>query len=171
MGERLGGFGGLPGALSLLPTDDSVPFLPPRTDLTLPLGVERLDALAHGTFPIWHRETQLQLMDLQTGEVNPLTEVNSDRSETYHSWSSNSRWFAFASKRGDGQYGRIYLAYVDAEGRVHRPFVLPQKDPEHDDLNLKSYNLPDLSQTPVTISSSQVEEMLTEPAEAMRWEE
>lgn len=49
MGERLGGFGGLPGALSLLPTDDSVPFLPPRTDLTLPLGVERLDALAHGT--------------------------------------------------------------------------------------------------------------------------
>ena len=55
--------------------------------------------------------------------------------------------------------------------RVHRPFVLPQKDPEHDDLNLKSYNLPDLSQTPVTISSSQVEEMLTEPAEAMRWEE
>ena len=125
----------------------------------------------YGTFPIWHRETQLQLMDLQTGEVNPLTEVNSDRSETYHSWSSNSRWFAFASKRGDGQYGRIYLAYVDAEGRVHRPFVLPQKDPEHDDLNLKSYNLPDLSQTPVTISSSQVEEMLTEPAEAMRWEE
>ena len=71
----------------------------------------------YGTFPIWHRETELQLMDLRTGAVDSLPMVNSNRSDTYHSWSSGSRWFAFASKRGDGQYGRVYFAYLDAEGR------------------------------------------------------
>ena len=79
-----------------------------------------------GTFPIWHRETDLQLLDLLTGKIDKLERVNSNRSETYHSWSSNSRWFAFASKRGDGQYGRVYFAYVDEMGQVHKPFVLPR---------------------------------------------
>lgn len=69
----------------------------------------------YGTFPIWHRETELQLMDLQTGAIDSLPMVNSNRSDTYHSWSSGSRWFAFASKRGDGQYGRVYFAYL---GRI-----------------------------------------------------
>ncbi len=111
----------------------------------------------YGTFPIWHREADLQLMDLQTGAIDALQAVNSDRSDTYHSWSSDSRWFAFASKRGDGQYGRVCFAHIDAEGRVHKPFVLPQSDPEKDDLTLKSYNIPDLSATPVPFDASSIE--------------
>jgi hypothetical protein len=110
----------------------------------------------YGTFPIWHRETELQLMDLQTGAIDSLPMVNSSRSDTYHSWSSGSRWFAFASKRGDGQYGRVYFAYLDAEGKAHKPFVLPQSDPEKDDLTLKSYNIPDLSATPVPFDASSI---------------
>ena len=110
----------------------------------------------YGTFPIWHRETELQLMDLQTGAIDSLPMVNSNRSDTYHSWSSGSRWFAFASKRGDGQYGRVYFAYLDAEGKAHKPFVLPQSDPEKDDLTLKSYNIPDLSATPVPFDASSI---------------
>lgn len=123
----------------------------------------------YGTFPIWHRETDLQMMDLQTGEIDTLEMVNSNRSETYHSWSSNSRWFAFASKRGDGQYGRVYFAYVDADGKVHRPFVLPQQDPENDDLNLKSYNIPDLSSTPVTFDKKGINH-LVDHVEAERFD-
>ena len=98
----------------------------------------------------------MQLMDLQTGAIDSLPMVNSSRSDTYHSWSSGSRWFAFASKRGDGQYGRVYFAYLDAEGKAHKPFVLPQSDPEKDDLTLKSYNIPDLSATPVPFDASSI---------------
>lgn len=116
----------------------------------------------YGTFPIWHRETELQLMDLQTGTVDSLSAVNSNRSDTYHSWSSDSRWFAFAGKRGDGQYGRIYFAYLDAEGKAHKPFVLPQSDPEKDDLTLKSYNIPDLSATPVPFDAAIIEKIYKE---------
>ena len=99
----------------------------------------------YGTFPIWHRETDLYLLDLATGKIRKPAEVNSNRSDTYHSWSSNSRWFAFASKRGDGQYGKPYFAYIDQEGKTYKPFVMPQEDPEHYHLTFKSYNLPDLS--------------------------
>lgn len=111
----------------------------------------------YGTFPIWHRETELQLQDLKTGAINRLEAVNSNRSDTYHSWSSGSRWFCFASKRGDGQYGRVYFAYLDADGNARKPFVLPQSDPEIDDLTLKSYNIPDLSATPVPFDVSSIE--------------
>ena len=98
-------------------------------------------------------------MDLQMGTIDSLLIVNSNRSETYHSWSSDSRWFAFASKRGDGQYGRVYFAYLDATGKAHKPFVLPQSDPEKDDLMLKSYNIPDLSETPVPFDASSIKQI------------
>lgn len=112
----------------------------------------------YGTFPIWHRETALELLDLRDGSRHVPAAWNSDRSDTYHTWSSNSRWVAFASKRGDGQYGRVYFGYLDAEGRAHKPFVLPQADPEQEDLNLKSYNIPDLSTTPTTFDFRAVRE-------------
>jgi hypothetical protein len=34
--------------------------------------------------------------------------------------------------------------------------VLPQSDPEKDDLTLKSYNIPDLSATPVPFDASSI---------------
>lgn len=123
----------------------------------------------YGTFPIWHRETELQLMDLQTGNIDRLETVNSNRSDTYHSWSSDSRWFAFASKRGDGQYGRVYFAYLDAQGKAHKPFALPQSDPEKDDLTLKSYNIPDLSADPVPFDAISVK-WIQKELEAERFE-
>lgn len=99
----------------------------------------------YGTFPIWHRETDLYLIDLATGEAKPICEANSERSDTYHTWSANSRWLAFASKRGDGQYGRVYFSHIDSLGNATKAFVLPQRDPERDLINLKSYNIPDMS--------------------------
>lgn len=112
----------------------------------------------YGTFPIWHRETDLQLMNLQTGIVDKLAAVNSDKSDTYHSWSSTSRWFVFASKRDDGQYGKPYFAYVDKSGKAHKPFVLPQEDPAHYDETLKSYNIPELSTSKLTFNAADVEQ-------------
>ena len=98
----------------------------------------------YGTFPIWHPEADLQMMDLATGAVDSLQIVNSQKSDTYHSWSSNSRWFVFASKRDDGLYGKPYFCYVDKEGKAHKPFCLPQEHPAFYDNNLKSFNAPEL---------------------------
>lgn len=103
-----------------------------------------------GTFPIWHRETRLQMIDMTTGELKTLDALAEGQgSSTYHSWSSDGRWIAFASKRGDGQFGRVWFAHVDEEGNAARPFVLPQRDPEHDRLCMRSFNIPDLGCTPV----------------------
>ena len=98
----------------------------------------------YGTFPIWHPEADLQMMNLTTGTTDSLAIVNSAKSDTYHAWSSNSRWFVFASKRDDGLYGKPYFCYVDKEGRAHKPFCLPQQHPTFYDNNLKSFNAPEL---------------------------
>lgn len=113
----------------------------------------------YGTFPIWHRETDLQLLDLATGETDSLAAANSGLSDTYHSWSSNSRWFVFTSKRDDGQFGKPYFAYLDAHGKAGKPFVLPQKDPEHYDNTLKSYNIPELSSSPVPFDAIDIQKI------------
>ena len=101
----------------------------------------------YGTFPLFHPECTLYLTDLQTGETKALEEVKGDGPDTYHSWSSNNRWFVFASKRGDGLYGKPYFCHLDAEGRPSKPFVLPQESSRFYDYNLKSFNLPDLGRS------------------------
>ena len=98
----------------------------------------------YGTFPIWHPEADLQMMNLETGAIDSLSIVNSEKSDTYHAWSSNSHWFVFASKRDDGLYGKPYFCYVDSHGKAHKPFCLPQQHPTFYDNNLKSFNAPEI---------------------------
>ncbi|MFZ2338708.1 MAG: hypothetical protein WAW07_03170 [Bacteroidales bacterium] len=111
----------------------------------------------YGNFPVWHEEADLHLLDLATGTIDTLPSVNSRRSDSYHSWSSEGRWFVFASKRVDNMYGRPYFAYIGSDGRASKPFVLPQKDPEFYDYFLKSYNIPELSKGPVPFNAHDVE--------------
>lgn len=116
----------------------------------------------YGTFPIWHSECQLEMMNLNTGEIVEMDAVNSDRSDTYHSWSSDSRWFVFASKRGDGKYGRPYFSHVDENGRMTKPFVLPQEDPWLYENSLRSFNIPDISNGPVCFDAGTIGQMVKE---------
>ena len=67
----------------------------------------------YGTFPIWHKESDLWMMDLRTGAIDRLAVVNSDMSDTYHSWSSSSRWFVFASKRDDCMASPISVMSIE----------------------------------------------------------
>ena len=113
-----------------------------------------------GTFPIWHREADLRMLDLATGAIDSLTVVNSPMSDTYHSWSSSGRWFVFASKRDDGLYGKPYFAHVSPDGTVSKPFVLPQESPSFYDHNLRSFNVPDLGPAPVSITPSGVDDLI-----------
>ena len=98
----------------------------------------------YGTFPLFHPECTLYLMDLRSGEIRPMDEIKGNKSDSYHSWSSSGRWFVFASKRGDGQYGKPYFCHLDGNGRTTKPFVLPQKSSRFYLYNLKSFNVPDL---------------------------
>lgn len=114
----------------------------------------------YGTFPIWHPETDLWILDLRTRESRPLTLANSKKSDTYHSWSGNSRWLAFASKRDDGLFGKPYFAYITKNGEAKKPFCLPQEDPHFWDNCLKSFNIPELYREKANFTVDQVARLL-----------
>jgi Tol biopolymer transport system component len=98
----------------------------------------------HGNLTIWQPESDLYLLDLKTGIVSK-PDINSNKSESFHTWSSTGRWIVFSSRRDDGLlYTRPYFAYFDTSGKMHKPFVLPQKSTEHYFKIMKSYNLPEL---------------------------
>lgn len=97
----------------------------------------------YGGFSIWHRDSDLYMINLSTGSHYPLTVANSDNVESYHSWSSNSRWVVFSSRRIDGLYTRPYFAYIDGEGQVGKPFLLPQKEVGFYHRLMYSYNIPE----------------------------
>ena len=88
----------------------------------------------------------LWLLDLKTGERRAMDEVNSPRAESLHSWTPNSRWFLFTSRRDDGLYTCIYLASLDTNGKSTKPFLLPQRNPkEYYSMSLYSFNTPDFA--------------------------
>lgn len=122
----------------------------------------------YGTFPIWHPEADLRMLDLQTGKIDSLSIVNSRKSDTYHSWSHSGRWFVFASKRDDGLYGKPYFCYFDEHGKAHKPFVLPQREPTFYDDCLKSFNIPELSRGPVPFNAIDVENVMKQKAEKFK---
>jgi len=111
----------------------------------------------YGCFPVYRQSSDLYIMDLeaakQTGEYkyNRL-DINSSESESWHSWSSNSRWIVFSSKRGSGVFTRTYIAYVDKSGKVHKPIRLPQKDPTYYESCLWTYSVPELVIEPVRVT-------------------
>ncbi|MDR1645646.1 MAG: hypothetical protein LBS05_07490 [Tannerellaceae bacterium] len=111
----------------------------------------------YGNFSIWHKEADLWLLDLATGHSRELDEVNSSDVESYHSWSSNSRWFVFSSRRMDGLYTRPYIASIDEAGRVGKPFLLPQKDPAYYESSLYSFNIPEFVAGPVHLNVREIE--------------
>lgn len=114
---------------------------------------------AYGTFPIWHAEADLYLMNLRSGEVCAAAELNSPDTESYHSWSSNGRWVVFSSRRLDGRYTRLYIAHFDGDGHFSKPFLLPQKNPDFNQYRLKSYNIPEFMTDKVTDRQRQIKKL------------
>lgn len=102
-------------------------------------------------FPVFQKDADLWLMDLETMETRPLDEINSADTESFHNWSGNSRWFVFTSKRTDGMYAQLFLASIDDDGHCTKPFLLPQRNPRkyYGEL-FDSYNVPDFTCEPVS---------------------
>jgi hypothetical protein len=104
-----------------------------------------------GYFSIHYPSSDLYMLDLKTNKYRKLN-INSDHSESFHSWSSNSRWFVFASKRKDKLCSRLYFSYVDTLGNAYKPFLMPQKNPIFHNTYIMNYNVPELIDGPVTVS-------------------
>lgn len=103
-----------------------------------------------GYFTIHHDDADLCLLDLHSGTLRKLDEINSPHAESNCNWSPDSHWLVFGSRRDDGQYTRLYLTSIDKEGRASKPVLLPQRDPwRYYHESLQSYNTPDFIDAPV----------------------
>ena len=104
-------------------------------------------ASSWGTFPIWHRDCQIGLYDMENGSWRILDEICSPETESWHTWSSNgSGWFCFVSRRDDGLHTRLYISMIGPDGSATKPFMLPQRKPlRYYSRLFYSYNIPEFS--------------------------
>lgn len=135
-----------------------------------PDGRYLLFAMApYGVFHIWHRDADLWMLDLSTGEARPADELNSPDTESYHSWSSNGRWVVFSSRRDDGNYTRPFIAHIDGNGRGSKPFELPCADPDRHRQLMKCYNVPEFMHGQVTISPQTFADVFSHDGEPVKY--
>lgn len=121
---------------------------------------------SYGNFSIWHKDADLRMIDLTQRKERDVAKLNSTETESYHSWSSDSHWVVFSSRRTDGLYTRPYIAYVADNGEVCRPFVVPQEEADYYDLLMQSYNIPEFITGKVEIEKSKLLDYIkTKPAE------
>jgi hypothetical protein len=112
--------------------------------------------IPYGCWPTYDSTSDIYGIDLVEGRAAGKytarkLELNSAECESWISWSSNSRWVVFSSKRISPLFNRPHIAYVGPDGHCGKPFILPQKDPEFYDSLLKTFTIPTLSKGPITV--------------------
>ena len=118
----------------------------------------------YGYFTIHHKESDLCILDLKTGENRIADEINSPETESYHSWSTNGRWLIFSSRRIDGVHTRTFIAHLNEGGIFGKPFVLPQKDPDKYNNYLLNFNRPELMTGRIKVSPQKIRDVARESA-------
>lgn len=117
----------------------------------------------YGQFSIWHHEADLHLLDLSTGESHAMTAANSKDTESFHNWSTNSRWMVLSSRRDDGLYTRPYFCHVDDKGRVSKAFMLPQQNPRSFYRErFLSFNVPDFVIAPTDFDGHEASSLIND---------
>jgi hypothetical protein len=116
-------------------------------------------AIPYGCWPTYDPTSDIYGIDLLSGQASGKytarkLELNSDECESWLSWSSNSRWVVFSSKRMSPLFNRPHIAYVSADGHCGKPIILPQEDPDFYDSLLKTFTIPTLSKGPITVPES-----------------
>jgi hypothetical protein len=115
----------------------------------------------YGNFSIWHNEADLKMIDLTTGDSVCTDNINSTYTESYHSWSSNSRWVVLSSRRGNGLYTRPYFAHLNTDGTFSKPMLLPQQNPqEYYQKLFFSYNIPELVKSEVDLTARKTDQLV-----------
>ena len=117
----------------------------------------------YGQFSIWHHEADLYLLDLATGESRPMAGANSKDTESFHNWTTNSRWLVFSSRRDDGLFTRPYFCHVNAKGGISKAFMLPQRNPRRFYRErFLSFNVPDFIIGPTHFDSYQASRVIND---------
>ncbi len=117
----------------------------------------------YGQFSIWHHEADLYLLNLSTGESQVMAKANSDDTESFHNWSSNSRWMVLSSRRDDGLFTRPYFCHVDGNGVVSKAFMLPQRNPRRFYRErFLSFNVPDFVIAPTHFDGRQASRLIND---------
>ncbi|MGL4851070.1 MAG: TolB family protein [Phocaeicola sp.] len=97
----------------------------------------------YGNFSIWHPEADLIIYSIETNSWRKADEINSEDTESYHSFSSCGNWMVFSSRRDDGLYTVPYFTRLDSQsGLFSKPFKLPQKSCDYYTNLFQSFNLP-----------------------------
>jgi Tol biopolymer transport system component len=115
----------------------------------------------YGCFPPWQVSSDLYIVDMKAAEETGRYEyrrldISSDQSESWHSWSSNSRWLIYSSKKEHGVFTKCYISYVDETGKAYKPLVVPQEDPELYNYCLETFNTPEFVTGPITAIGEQL---------------
>jgi Tol biopolymer transport system component len=122
----------------------------------------------YGTFPIWHKEADLWSINLTDFKASRLS-LNSEFSDSYHSWSANGKWLVFSSKRGDGLTARPYIAYINEDGTSDKPFILPQNDPHYYETLQMSFNIPEFSTSDFGLRPGEIRKLAESEAVSAKW--
>lgn len=124
----------------------------------------------YGNWSINHKDSDLYELDLETGELTAIDAINSEEVDSYHSWSSNSRWMVFSSRRDDRLYTRPYFTYVSEDGTYHKPFLLPQRSPlKHYRDILHAYNIPELISGEVEVNPHEIATVMEGEGENLKF--
>ena len=112
-----------------------------------------------GYFPVNNKTSDLYLMDLQTKKYYK-PDINSDESDSYVSWSNNSRWIAFSSRRLDGMTCKPYFCHVDSMGNLSKPFILPQENPFFYTVDHRNFARPELMKGRFKLTFSDLKDVI-----------
>jgi len=92
-----------------------------------------------------------------------MTRANSEDTESFHNWSTNSRWLVLSSRRDDGLFTRPYFCHVDADGTVTKAFMLPQRNPRRFYRErFLSFNVPDFIIGPTRFDGHQASRVIND---------
>ena len=115
----------------------------------------------YGYFPINHKEGDLWIRNNETKEVRRMDKACSDDTESYHTWSRNSHWLVFSSRRLDGLFIGAFFTYIDDNGKDHKAFLMPQKHPrKFYDNQFNSYNIPEFITGEVKTDQRMIQELV-----------
>lgn len=126
-----------------------------------------------GCFHVWHPDADIAVIDTKSDDMTAkrIKDINSDQAESYPCISSNGRWLMFVSRRDDGNYSRVYISYIDKNGKAHKAFKLPQEDPDFYTYFMKSYNRPEFMVEPVKIKPQEFSAAAKSPDVAAKYAE
>ena len=74
------------------------------------------------SFMLLQPDSELHVIPTEGGEARRLR-CNTERMNSWHSWSPNGRWLVFSSK-ANSPYTQLMLTHIDAEGRSSPPVEL-----------------------------------------------